>query len=240
MRPIKTLVVEDQWIISEEISEQLKGNGMEVVGQAEDASTALKIMRDNPADIALLDININGHVDGIELGKLLIKEFHCAIIFLTAFDDENIVSRAKRVKPAAYIVKPFESKNLLLAVEMAFNNLLQEASVAQDRSFVVSDFIFLKDQHRFKKVEIATIKYVEAEGSYISIFTDQGRHTLAINLKTFEQNLDHHQFLRIHRSYLINTARVEAYEGNQVFIDGLSLPISQRYKEDFVNSFKFF
>ena len=191
MQRIKVLIVEDEVIIAEEIKELLLKNGCEVVAQAEDAESALHSVKNEIIDIALLDININGSMDGIDLAKRILKDHRCAIIFLTAFSDEHFTRRAKEVKPAAYIVKPFEERNLIIAIEMAFNNLIADDSEMNSNAFFMTDYVFIKDSFRFKKVALESIHYVEAIGSYIDIHTDTGKFTLAINLKTFEQNLDH-------------------------------------------------
>ena len=239
MKPIKTIVVEDEWIVSEEISQLLINNGIEVVGQAEDADEAMKIIKANQPDLALLDINIKGEKDGIELAKEIVRDFNCGMIFLTAVDDEKFVNRAKAVNPATYMVKPFAPKNLLLAIEIAFNNLSQSQDKALPLGYKVSDFVFLRDQDRYKKVAKKEIRFVQAEGSYTHVHTDEGVITLAINLKRFESEMADAQFLRIHRSYLVNLNRVDEFDGNVLIVENKSIPISTSYRPQLLRHFKF-
>ena len=121
---INVLIVEDEWITSEEIKEVLEANEIRVVGQTDNAEEALALTSENKVDVALLDIHIKGQKDGIELAEEISKIRSTAIIFLTAFDDAEYISRAKQVLPAAYLIKPFQAKSLMLSIEMAFNNLL--------------------------------------------------------------------------------------------------------------------
>lgn len=239
MRTIKVLIVEDEWIVSEEIKEVLESKGFVVVGQAEDEETAIAIMQDNPADIILMDIKIAGPVDGIELADKIQKSFKCAIIFLTANAKEDLVNRAKQVKPSAYIVKPFQEKNLEMAIEMAFNNMADGEEKSKEESYIISDHIFIRDNGRFKRIALEKIHFVNAIGSYIEIVTEDSKYTLAVNLKSFESRLADTRFLRIHRSHLINLNQIEEYDGGRVFIGGEALPIGNSYKNDFLRHIKF-
>lgn len=238
MQSIKILIVEDEWIISEEIKELLLLKGFDVVGQVEDSVSALDVFQEHEVDVALLDINIKGPKDGIELAKEIIEEHNCAIIFLTAFDDEHFLNRAKEVRPAAYIVKPYQARNLEMAVEIAFNNLMESNNPPKQDSYILPDFVFIKEGSRFKKIALESIHYAEAVGSYTDIYSDEGKSTLAINLKTFESNINDSQFLRIHRSFLINLNHIEAFEGNRVFINKKPIPISSAHKAEFTKRFK--
>ena len=239
MRNIKILIVEDELIVSEEIKELLTSKGYEVIGQCTEGEEALSLLSTTQVDVALLDINIEGNMDGIDLASSIIAKHNCAVIFLTAFADDHFFERAKKVKPAAYIVKPFEERNLQMAIEMAFNNLLEGAQKSDSEIFKVTDAIFIKDNARFKKIPVNAIHYAEASGSYTDVVTSEGTTTLAINLKHFEAHLEAPVFMRVHRSFVVNLAKVEEYEGNRIFIEQKPIPISGTYKEEFLRKFTF-
>lgn len=239
MKTIKVLIVEDEWIVSEEIKEVLESKGFQVIGQAEDDVTAIELMNENPADIILMDIQIEGSCDGIELADKIQKTHSCAIIFLTANAKEQQVERAKQVKPAAYIVKPFQEKNLEMAIEMAFNNMSEAEEKSKEESYIISDHIFIRDNSRFRRIALDKIHFVKATGSYIEIVTEDSKYTLAVNLKSFESRLSDTRFLRIHRSHLINLNQIEEYDGGRVFIGGEALSIGNSYKNDFLRHIKF-
>lgn len=239
MARVRILIVEDQVIVSEEIKEILTKKGYEVIGQCTSAVEALDVLQNQVCDVAILDINIDGDKDGIELASEILEKHRCAIIFLTAYADEQFLARAKKVKPAAYIVKPFEETNLQMAIEIAFNNLLKAGLDPNGDAFQIKDFIFIKDSTRYRKIKLDQIKYAEAEGSYTKVLMEEASLTLAINLKTFEQHLSSPEFMRIHRSYVINLQKIEEYEGNRVFINRQAIPISSTFKEDFMKRFTF-
>ena len=239
MEGIRVLIVKDELIVSEEIKEMLIQNGYEVIGQAKSAKVALEILTQTPADIAITDINIKGDTDGIELAYEIVKNHSCAIIFLTAYDDSRFLDRAKKVKPAAYIVKPFEERNLKVAIEMAFSSL--DNSIEEDHSsdsFFIADSIFIKDNNRFKKIRLDDVLYIEAVGSYSDIHIGDDKITLSINLKKFEERLSDPNFLRVHRSYLINTEKIDEFEGNTIYIKKNPIPLSASHREEFLKRLK--
>lgn len=239
MARVRILIVEDQVIVSEEIKEILMAKGYDVVAQCTSADEALEELKNHTCDVAILDINIDGDKDGIDLASEILDKHRCAIIFLTAYADEQFLARAKKVKPAAYIVKPFEETNLHMSIEIAFNNLLQEGVEPKADGFQIKDFVFIKDNTRYRKIKLDQIKYAEAEGSYTKVLMDETSITLAINLKSFEAHLSSPEFMRIHRSYVINLQKIEEYEGNRVFINQQPIPISSTFKEDFMKRFTF-
>ncbi len=239
MQNIRVLIVEDELIVSEEIKELLTSKGFEVVGQCTSAEEALSVLNGSPADIALLDINIEGSTDGIDLAHSILKSHECAVIFLTAFADDNFFNRAKEVKPAAYIVKPFEERNLQMAIEVAFNNLVENGGSPKSEAYKMRDSIFIKESTRFKKIALEAIQYAEASGSYTDVITERGVTTLAINLKHFEGHLEAPYFMRVHRSYVVNLTKVDEYEGNRIFINNKTIPLSTSYKEEFLRKFTF-
>ncbi|MEM6831011.1 MAG: response regulator [Bacteroidota bacterium] len=234
MSKIKILIVEDQVIVSEEIKEILLAKGYDVIGQCTSANDALEVLTQEVCDVAILDINIEGEKDGIELAKDMLNDHQCAIIFLTAYADDHFLKRAKEVKPASYIVKPFEETNLHMAIEIAFNNLIASGVVLKEESFHANDSIFIKDQSRYRKIQLDEIQYAEAEGSYTKVVLEKRNITLAINLKAFEKHLGSLDFMRIHRSYVINLGKVDEFEGNRVFINKEAIPISASFKERFL------
>ncbi|WP_421871196.1 LytR/AlgR family response regulator transcription factor [Marinoscillum sp.] len=235
MEKVKILVVEDEFIIAEEIIAVLNQNQFDVVGKARNADAALQIAKEKQPDIVICDINIDGDKDGIELARELRKTGNLGIIFLTAFDDAQYLERASEVEPSAYIVKPFEQRNLIVAIKLAFRNLASaNTDENEEDAFFVHDRIFIKEGSRFNKLMVDQIDFVEAVGSYCDIYTGNKKITLTINLKHFISKLDHPHFMRVHRSYLINFTAIDSFEGNMVYIGEHKIPISASHKEEFL------
>lgn len=122
------LIVEDELITAESISELLTDEDYKVTGVAKDALTALQLCRQavDPPRVIVCDINIAGDIKGVELARQLKKLYGCEIIFLTAYSDTKTLESAFEADPVMYVVKPYNDTQLLVAVQMAFNKLYRK------------------------------------------------------------------------------------------------------------------
>lgn len=113
------LIVEDERIVARDLRESLERMGYEVVGEAATSEVALELAAVHLPSLILMDIRIDGEVDGIETANLSRSRFDIPVIFLTAYADDDTLARAKHSAPLGYIVKPFKSAELRGAIEMA-------------------------------------------------------------------------------------------------------------------------
>ena len=117
----KILIVEDDPMIAESLQDILELLNHEVVGIADNAESAIKFCNEHDPELALLDIQIAGDIDGIDLAELLTDQFDFPIIFSTAFADENTLARAKKRRSFGYLVKPYGAKDVNAAIEVAMS-----------------------------------------------------------------------------------------------------------------------
>ncbi len=130
------LIIEDELITAESISELLAEEDYNIVGIAKDANTALRLCKESeePPQVIVCDINIKGAVKGVELAGQLKKIYDCEIIFLTAYSDTKTLESAFETDPVMYVIKPYNDTQLLVAVQMAFHKLFKkEKSVAEKK-----------------------------------------------------------------------------------------------------------
>ena len=118
----RVLIVEDDPLIAEDISESLKEIGYVIAGIAYDSTEALTLVRSTSPNIAILDINLESEKDGIEIGEYIQKNIQIPFIYLTSYSDKSTLERAKKTRPMAYIVKPFDERDLYTALEIALFN----------------------------------------------------------------------------------------------------------------------
>lgn len=130
MKDSSILIVEDELITAESISELLSEEDYEVAGIAKDATTAMLICTQmkSPPGLIICDINIKGDIMGVELARQLKKQYGCEIIFLTAYTDPKTLKSAFGIDPVMYVVKPFSDTQLLVAVQMAFHKIYSRKS----------------------------------------------------------------------------------------------------------------
>lgn len=122
----KILIVEDEVLIAEEIKYSLTSLGYSVVGHAMNGDKALDLFARQDADLVLLDINIKGSRNGIDLGGVLREKYDIPFVYLTSFSDENTLNQAMATMPYGYIVKPFNENDLKVNIQLAMNKHQRE------------------------------------------------------------------------------------------------------------------
>ena len=231
------LIVEDEMIIAANISLQLTHLGYEVTGIIPRAEEVLPHIRLHVPDILLLDINLKGDIDGIQLAHLIQKEFKIPIIYLTANADEAHFERAKETNPYAFISKPFKKLDLQRAIELTIiriqNENETEKSIPIDNEipFVLSDCIFVRSHNKMVKVCLNDILFIEAERNYCKIHCKDKEHLLVTTLKDLEEKLTSNNLLRIHRSFIVNLSHIDEIAMSHVVIAKKAIPLSAELKK---------
>lgn len=226
---IKILIVEDDPLTSQDLKEIIQENGMQVVGIAKNKAEAKDIISGQYPDILVVDINLKDGDSGIDLVMEVNSDQKLPVVFLTANSDKETVDKALRTNPASYLTKPYDDKDVIIALELAFNNHFNKAMVSPAGNGL--PFIFLKSGTRFEKISLEQIHYLKADGSYTRFVTADKEYTLSGNLNTISEKINNPSFIRIHRSYIVNVNSITGVDNNYVFIDTETLPISRSYKE---------
>ena len=119
---VKVLIVEDEPLIAENLAMYLNNHDFEVAGIAYDYDEGIQQLQKTKPDIALLDINLEGDKDGIDLGAYIFSTIKIPFVFLTSYSDKNTLDRAKKIQPSGYLVKTFHEKSLLTTLEISLAN----------------------------------------------------------------------------------------------------------------------
>lgn len=122
MSHIKILIVEDEPLIAEDIAAVIERNKLAVSAIVYNKTDALLELKNNLPDIALLDINLNGGMEGIEIATAINQHYNIPFIFITSYADKTTLDLAKHTHPAGYIVKPFNEAGLYSSIEIALFN----------------------------------------------------------------------------------------------------------------------
>lgn len=236
-RSIKILIVEDEMLIAAKISTLLTELGYEVVGILARAEDALLQAEENAPDMALLDIRLKGKMDGVELALALQKARELPIIFLTANADEATFNRAKAAKPYAFVSKPFKKTDLQRAIELTISRMAEYHALtpeAEDASFILGDRIFVRQKGKMTKILLQGILYLEAERSYCKIHTLQAEYLMSVSLGLLEEKLSANNFLRIHRSFIVNLHKIDTISDDwgYIGIGAQTLSVSRSFKDE--------
>lgn len=119
MASARILIVEDDRVVARDIAQQMGRVGHTVVGITARGEDALPLARDTSPDLVLMDIRLEGELDGIDTARLLREQCNLPVVFLTAYADEDTVRRATLAEPFGYVLKPFDDTQLRTVVEMA-------------------------------------------------------------------------------------------------------------------------
>jgi two-component system LytT family response regulator len=178
----------------------------------------VKAINDKKPDLVFLDIQMP-KITGFEMIELL--DFKPQIIFTTAYDQYAL--KAFELNAVDYLLKPFSKDRMLAAIEKVKHRIQNEEKI-DDKLEELSNFrsggefidrIVVKDRSKIHIITVDQIRYIESLDDYVMIYTHDGRHIKQKTMKFFETNLDPKNFIRIHRSYIVqvdNIAEIQQYE----------------------------
>lgn len=115
----KILIVEDENVVALYLQKKLQNLGYNPVDVVSSSEKALEVAQQKRPDVVLMDINIEGEMDGIETAEILMNQYDLVVIYLTAYSDQQTVERAKATEPYGYLIKPFEPREIKVAIDMA-------------------------------------------------------------------------------------------------------------------------
>ncbi len=228
---LRCLVLDDEPLAHKVILEYAKeAPYLEIVAQAYLPTVALEILKEQPIDLMFLDIQMP-KLNGLEMLRLV--EEKPEVIITSAYEEYALESY--ELKVCDYLLKPFRLGRFLQATEQARDNYRIKNSI-QDKN---DEVIFIKSEKRLIQIKKSDIYYIESYGNYVKVWTETEFLLTAKTLSSFVQELISAQFFRIHKSYLINKAKIGFVEGNKVVMKNkVRLPISKNYKAEFMDFLK--
>lgn len=225
---LNCLVVDDEPLARNLLSDYVKKvPDLHLVGTAENALNAMKLLRENQIDLIFLDIQMP-ELTGINMLKAL--QARPMVIFTTAYSEYALESYELDV--VDYLLKPITFERFLKATEkVSQRSLVGEGSTNQLP--VDPAFVFVKDGTKLVKVLIKDILYVEGLKDYVTVHTTTQKIVTLQRLKTLESQLPEDQFIRIHNSYIVSFNAIHTIHKNEVQIGSAKIPISDSYKKSF-------
>ena len=228
----KCLIVDDE-PIARQIVEIYCGHlpDMDVLASCDNALDAKYVLQNERVDILFLDINMPV-LDGISFLKTL--RHPPIIIFTTAY--KEFALDAFDLAACDYLLKPFSLERFIIAVDKAKERLrpMMPMLVQQAPEVLPEAYIFIKSDGKIFKILFEELLYAEASGNHIKLITDKNTIVSTMTFTALEEQLPKTKFLRLHRSFIINKAKISHIEGNRVFIGVLQLPIGANYREAFL------
>ncbi len=217
------LIVEDDFLNRRISKKVLAENGYEVF-EAKNAKEAFEILQKESLTLIVLDINLGeNEQDGISLGQHIKDKYSVPFIYLTAYDNPEIIEKAVSTSPYSYLTKPFKSSDLIASAEIAIR---QSSNIPKRKPF-----IYVKDGDY--NVELATenINYIESDGNYLLFYTDEKIYKCRSSIKNILNELSNSNFVQTHRAYIVNKNKIEKFSNKNVMIKNNIIPVSENYVE---------
>jgi DNA-binding LytR/AlgR family response regulator len=226
---IRCLIVDDE-PIARDILQKYCSHFPEiiVVDSCGNALEAKRVVESHPIELIFLDINMPV-LDGLSFMKTFAKP--PLVIFTTAY--KEFAHSAFDIDAVDYLLKPFSLERFIIAVDKAKEKL--KSRILPEEKLVVSNHTFIKSEGKIYQIYFDEICYAEANGNNVRIITDGTSINPVMTLSSFEELLPKHQFIRLHRSFIINKKKITHIEGNRVFIKGKEIPVGANYRDDFMN-----
>lgn len=229
---MKAVIIDDEPLARMMVKEYLQGYPhIEVVEECNDGFEGIKAIQQHQPDLIFLDIQMP-KINGFEMLELI--DNPPQVIFTTAFEEYAI--KAFDAHAADYLLKPFSKERF----DKAMQKLQQQrVNAAQDvvdtamRSATPTTRIVVRDNGKIKIIAVAQVQYLEAADDYVKIITADGNFLKKKTMQYFEDSLPPQEFIRIHRSYIINASlitRIDLHEKDShmaLLTTGARLPVSK-------------
>lgn len=233
---MRCVIIDDEPLAVDVIESYIQQiNDMEVVAKCNNPLEAITILNKHQVDLVFLDIEMP-NLTGIDLVKAVenIPQF----IFTTAYPQYAL--DGFNLNATDYLVKPIPFNRFLKAVSRAKEKYELEQSISANTTSTGSkeiaptnDFIFVKSEYENIKINVNDIKYIQGLKDYIKIYKKDSNRAI-LTLSSFKVILDKlpNQFLRVHRSFIVNIDYIKALQKTKLVIDDIRIPIGETYKKE--------
>ena len=195
---------------------------LELVGICEDALQLNELLRQQPADLLFLDIEMP-YMTGIEFIKNLSNP--PKVIFTTAY--EKYALQGFDLDILDYLLKPISFQRFLKSANKAYEYFQAQQAIQPG-----AEYIFVKADNRLEKIHFSDILFVEALENYISIQTTNTKFITHLTLTSIKETLPAGRFIQPHKSFLVSIERINSIEGNMLHIGSFKIPISKYQKDE--------
>jgi DNA-binding LytR/AlgR family response regulator len=226
---LRCLLIDDEppalKVLSSHISQV---EGLEIVAQCKNALEALDVLHQKPVDLLFLDIKMP-KILGTDFLKNL--SHPPRVIFVTAYREYAV--EGYELDAVDYLVKPVSFERFVKAIAK-LKRLIGGEPIAQGNDYKSNPdaFVYLKVDRNMQKVFIHDILYIESWKDYVKLFLTGGKNLLVKqSISSMENLLSDHQFVRVHRSYMVSVDKITGYNGLSVKVAATEIPIGRLYKQ---------
>ncbi|QES93970.1 response regulator transcription factor [Empedobacter brevis] len=227
---MKCIIVDDEPIARKGIAKNVNAiPQLKLLDTFNSAESAAVFLQDKQVDLIFLDINMPG-INGIEFARTIPKT--TLVIFTTAYSEYAVDSYD--LDAVDYLVKPIDIARFRKAVDkvIIYHALLMgEENKSLEKG--TDDYIFVKSDRRFHKINLAGILFIEGLKDYIIIQMENSRIITRMTIKNIYEWLPKEVFLRVNRSFIVNIEKIDSFDNNDIYIQKYEIAIGNFYRDDF-------
>lgn len=228
------IIIEDQPPAQRILKKFIEDIGtLHLKGVFSDAIQAMEFLKTESVDLMFLDIHLP-KISGIDFLKTMPNPPY--VILTTAFSDYALESYELDV--VDYLLKPFSFQRFVKAVsKVPAKSIVDQTQETLSHNQENRKEIFIKSGYEHIKIAVKDIIYIKSDADYTEIITSEKKYLSSEPLRFWEENLNRQHFFRTHKSFIINTSKIEKIIGNLVYLNGsIKVPIGRAYKESFMKS----
>jgi DNA-binding LytR/AlgR family response regulator len=226
---LKCVIVDDEPIARKVLQEYIEEiEFLELAGQAENPLKAMAILNAQDIDILLLDINMP-KINGIDFLKS--SRNTASVIITTAYAEYAVESYGLDVLD--YLVKPIGFDRFLKACNKA-REVAEWKKLSKGQPQKPNGHFFIKANNQIEKVFYDDLLYAEAMLNYVMLYTAARKMMVYVTIKSLEEQLPADQFIKVHKSFILNISKVKSIEGNTLDIGNAKIAVSQSLREKVV------
>lgn len=204
---------------------------LELGGVCKSALEANEVLHQQKVDLLFLDIQMPD-LTGTEFIRSL--DSPPAVIFTTAYREYAI--EGFELNALDYLVKPISFQRFLKAANKALSFFEMQRQPVPRPLEAEPGYFFIKSDGQFIKIKLDDVLFFESEKDYVFIYTTQKRYLTLLSLKQLEKELPPEKFLRVHRSFVVSTDKIDLIDGHQIVIKDKRIPISRGFQETIFNT----
>jgi DNA-binding LytR/AlgR family response regulator len=225
---LRCIIVDDEPLAIEILESYVaKVDQLQLVSTFRNAVSAFTFLQQNQVDLIFLDIQMP-KLSGIDFLKTL--KDPPKVIFTTAFRDYAI--QGFELEIVDYLLKPIPFDRFLKAVAKVLHQPSTPPPVPQKHDGLGDNYVYFKVDKKMIKTKMADVLYIESIKDYVKVKTQEKEIVTQQKISYLEESLPREQFLRIHRSFIVNLEKIDAYSATDVEIGKHSIPIGRNYKND--------
>ena len=227
---INCAIIDDEPLAREGMADYIREvDFLHLVSTCENPVELMNLLDRHRIDLVFLDIQMP-KMNGIDFLKIVQKP--PMVIITTAYPTYAL--EGFQLNVLDYLLKPITFDRFFQSAHKArdYHQLITRTTTTDlPKAEAEPDYFFIKCGSKYEKIHFADILYVQGTQNYVTLYTNKGKYLTLLYLKNLEENLDHRSFIRVHKSYIVSIDKIEAIEGNEIFIQSHRVPMSRNYRD---------